>query len=187
MEKYDGFLSSKQKGSKLLNKIYLEKNIFIINDFITEEEQAGILDGSWIDYREQIKSRISILFDNQFDVYGQGTVRKLVVGESTEAHSDQHETGCECGSCINNPDLYFFYGIVLYLNDNFTGGQLTYTKKDILYTPTARSLICHPASLEYEHRVLEVLSGERKFISFFLQQNIEDSSNKLFENQVDFE
>lgn len=150
-------------------KHYLDPNIFIIEDFIDEKERIGILDGTWINGKEEIKSRVSSLFSDRLSVYGTATVRELSEGDLTEPHSDQHRPGCGCGYCINNFDTFFLYGVVIYLNDNFTGGEIKYTKKDITYRPLAKSLICHPASEEYEHEVLKVKSGIRKFISLFIE------------------
>jgi hypothetical protein len=151
-------------------KTYLDSNIFIIEDFITEEERVSILDNTWINGKEEIKSRISLLFNDTLLVSGTAGVRELLSGEFTDPHSDQHKNGCECGYCINNHNTFFMYGVVLYLNDDFTGGELKYTKKSIVHKPKAKSLVCHPASEEYEHEVLEVKSGTRKFISFFLEE-----------------
>jgi hypothetical protein len=150
-------------------KTYLDPNIFIIENFITEEERVSILDNTWANGKEEIRSRISSLFNNTLSVSGMAGIRKLSAGEITEPHSDRHDNGCQCGYCINNPNSFFLYGVVLYLNEDFTGGELKYTKRDIVYSPKARSLVCHPASSDYEHQVLEVTSGTRKFISLFLE------------------
>lgn len=151
-------------------KTYLDPNIFVVDNFITEEERIGILDGTWVDRKEKIKSRISSLFNDKLSVSGNAGIRELSSGEFTEPHSDQHEVGCTCGYCINNINSFFLYGVVLYLNDDFTGGELRYTKKGITHKPLARSLVCHPAFSDYEHEVLEVTSGTRKLISFFLEE-----------------
>lgn len=146
----------------------LEKNIFLVKDFLSEKELLGVLDNTWIDWEKSIKKRVSELFNHKYIVEGTGNIKKIKAGESTEAHSDQHDSKCDCGWCIDNPDKHFIYGIVIYLNSNYTGGEIRYTKKNIIHKPVARSLLCHPASEEYEHEVLRVNSGERKYLSFFL-------------------
>lgn len=151
-------------------KEYLEDNIFVITAFLTESECEGVLNNTWTDWETDIRSKVSLVFDDKFNVKGGKHIRSLSEGEHTEIHSDQHNKGCTCGYCINNPESVFLYGLVLYLNDNFTGGKLRYPNKNIECTPKIGNLICHPASFEYEHEVLEVESGIRKFLSFFLEE-----------------
>jgi hypothetical protein len=151
--------------------INLEKNIFLIEDFLNKEELNNILFENSIDWKIQIKDRISSLFNDKYIVEGVGNIKILRAGESTEPHSDQHDVGCTCGWCIDNPNKYFFYGIVIYLNNDYSGGEIRYTQKNIIHKPLEGSLICHPASKDYEHEVLKIKSGERKYLSFFLSLN----------------
>jgi len=152
-------------------KHYLEDNIFLIDDFLSQSECEGVLNDTWENWRLELESRVSLIFNNKFNIKGGKQVSTLSKGESVSAHFDQHEKGCKCSDYhINNPESYFFYGAVLYLNDDFTGGKLRYSKKNIEYIPKSGNLICHPASSEYEHQVLEVKSGTRKFLSFFLEE-----------------
>jgi hypothetical protein len=148
--------------------INIEKNIFLIEDFLSKKEVDGILSNTWFNWQEEIKDRVSKLFKDKYTVEGLGNIKTLKVREYTEPHSDQHEMDCDCGWCIDNPDKYFFYGIVIYLNNNYDGGEVKYTQKNIIHKPLIRSLLCHPASKEYEHEVLPVTSGERQYLSFFL-------------------
>lgn len=59
------------------------------------------------------------------------------------------------------------YGIVLYLTDSYEGGELTYTKKQISIKPQKGSLIVHPSSEEYTHKVETISSGIRITIPSF--------------------
>lgn len=147
---------------------YLDDNIFVIDNFLSKDEFALAQNGINID---MIKLKISELFQGKYLVKGSGQIRLLLSGESTDPHSDQHQIGCSCGYCILNHETVKLYGAVFYLNDDYTGGEINYTKRGITHRPKANSLICHPASEDYEHEVLKVTSGIRKFISFFLSQN----------------
>lgn len=51
------------------------------------------------------------------------------------------------------------YGFVVYLTDNFIGGQLYYPEYDIYYQPKAGDLVIHEA--EAIHAVTKIVSGER--------------------------
>jgi hypothetical protein len=151
--------------------IKIENSIFLIEDFLTKEELVNILSETSTNWQTQIKDRVSKLFDYKYVVEGIGNIKKLKSGESTEAHSDQHNSKCDCGWCIDNKDKKFVYGVVIYLNNDYTGGEVRYTQKNIIHKPVAGSLLCHPASEEYEHEVLTVNFGERKYITFFLSLN----------------
>ncbi len=151
--------------------INLEKNIFLINDFLSKDELSGIFSNTWTDWQIEIKNKVSKIFNDKYIVEGLGNIKTLKVGEYTEPHSDQHDIGCDCGWCIDNLDKYFFYGIVIYLNNDYTGGEIKYTQKNIIHKPLKGSLICHPASKDYEHEVLKIKSGERKYLTFFLSLN----------------
>jgi len=54
--------------------------------------------------------------------------------------------------------------IVLYLNDDYTGGELYFKNQDIKIKPEAGSLIAFPSTDPYFHESLTVTSGI-KYIS----------------------
>jgi hypothetical protein len=59
------------------------------------------------------------------------------------------------------------YGLVIYLNDNYEGGEIYYPNLDIEIKPIAKSLIIHPGTVEYTHGVRDTTVGERFCITFF--------------------
>jgi hypothetical protein len=65
-----------------------------------------------------------------------------------EAKDVEHRTATFCG-----------YGLVVYLSDNFEGGELYYPEYDVLYKPNAGDLVIHDA--ETIHCVRGVKSGRR--------------------------
>lgn len=62
-------------------------------------------------------------------------------------------------------------GIVIYLNDDFDGGELYYPKAGLEIKPIARSLVVHPAGMIYRHGVKEVKNGERFSLAGFARIN----------------
>lgn len=54
------------------------------------------------------------------------------------------------------------YGLVIYLNDDYEGGEINYPDLNLTIKPKARSIIFHPA--EIEHEVLEVKGEETRYI-----------------------
>ncbi|MFZ9377015.1 MAG: 2OG-Fe(II) oxygenase [Candidatus Fonsibacter ubiquis] len=146
----------------------LDENVFIIKNFLSNDEFDDALRGDF----NLIKLKISNIFNNQYSVKGSGRIRVLNVGEFMEPHSDQHKDSCRCGYCSLGHNNKKIYAAVIYLNDDYSGGEIFYTNKNIKHKPSANSLICHPASEEYTHEVLPVLTGERKSISFFLTDGV---------------
>jgi Rps23 Pro-64 3,4-dihydroxylase Tpa1-like proline 4-hydroxylase len=48
---------------------------------------------------------------------------------------------------------------LLYLNDNYTGGEIVFTKKNISIKPIKNTLILFPSSEEFSHSAEPVISG----------------------------
>lgn len=147
---------------------YLDEKIFTIEKFLDNEEFDFLLHGDF----NLIKIKISKIFNNKYIVNGSGKIRVLGPGEFMPAHSDQHKDSCKCGYCSLGHNNKKIYAAVIYLNDDYSGGEIFYINKNIKHKPSANSLICHPASEEYTHEVLPVLTGERKSISFFLTDGV---------------
>lgn len=60
------------------------------------------------------------------------------------------------------------WGCVIYLNDNYEGGEIYYPKKNIQYKPKAGSLICHIGDdPEYIHAVNLIGPGQMRFNMIF--------------------
>jgi predicted 2-oxoglutarate/Fe(II)-dependent dioxygenase YbiX len=59
--------------------------------------------------------------------------------------------------------------IVYYINDEYEGGELVFTKKNNVYKPKANSLIIFPSTPEYVHRSNEIISGTKYAASLFIR------------------
>jgi hypothetical protein len=64
-------------------------------------------------------------------------------------------------------DIYNVFGLVFYLNDDYTGGELDYKDLNIIIKPKANSMLIHRAHLI--HGVKEVTSGTRYAVSSFIE------------------
>jgi hypothetical protein len=72
-----------------------------------------------------------------------------------------------------NPDeseANILKGIVIYITDDFEGGEIAYTNKKIELKPKAGYLVCHPGSEEYEHGVKSFTGGDRIIITGFVHE-----------------
>jgi hypothetical protein len=58
-------------------------------------------------------------------------------------------------------------GVVIYLNDDFEGGEIYYPKVKIEIKPVANALLIHPANMIYRHGVKPVTNGSRYSLAGF--------------------
>lgn len=67
------------------------------------------------------------------------------------------------------PNAFIDYDInsLLYLNDDFVGGELFYPKHGVKVSPKPGLAVFHPGDIEYLHGVTPVLKGERWVIPSF--------------------
>lgn len=59
------------------------------------------------------------------------------------------------------------HGFVVYLNEDYDGGEIFYPQKDLLIKPKALSLVMHPGNKEYEHGVKDVYNNTRYSLSWW--------------------
>ena len=63
---------------------------------------------------------------------------------------------------------YVTRGYVLYYNDNYDGGDIVYVNKNISIKPKSKMLVCHPGSEEYRHGVARVYKETRYMTTGFI-------------------
>lgn len=81
-----------------------------------------------------------------------------VTGYGMDVHSDDADSS----------KFKVFHGLVIYLNDDFSGGELQYPNLGISHSPVAKSLVIHPATDDYIHLVAEVTDGVRYSMTSFV-------------------
>lgn len=77
-------------------------------------------------------------------------VRKWDTGQSMGPHADGQDG-----------DYGLAFTIVLYLNDNYEGGEISFPNHNVSIKPKAGSLIMFPATSEFVHKVSPILAGNR--------------------------
>lgn len=109
---------------------------------------------------KEISDNIEQMFDNFTKIIPIGNIRRLAEGEFMHLHKDAGDE--------NAPEPIVF-GIAIYLNDDFTGGELSYPNLNLKVKPKVKSMVIHNAS--YPHEVLPVKSGNRYSITTFVLGN----------------
>jgi len=61
-------------------------------------------------------------------------------------------------------DLSLQRAVIIYLNDNYEGGEIYFTQHDVRLKPKAGSLITFPGTDDYLHGVATVQPGETRYV-----------------------
>ena len=165
------------------HKVFISSyKVFEILDFITEEEQNFIwnviqnsteedwplevdnqflkndpsLSGRTFHIRDKhrkittaIDERIENLFENNGWINQIATIQRFFPNTGMNAHVD------------NEVDDTVLFGVVIYLNDNYEGGEIHYPDLDLTIKPKARSVVIHPAGLK--HEVFPVKGNQKRY------------------------
>jgi predicted 2-oxoglutarate/Fe(II)-dependent dioxygenase YbiX len=86
-------------------------------------------------------------------------IHRFQPGDDMAEHSDR---GPEANGNHN-----IAYGFVVYLNDNYDGGEIYYSNLDLEVKPVAGDLVIHPSDVLHTHGVREVISGNRYTLTMF--------------------
>jgi predicted 2-oxoglutarate/Fe(II)-dependent dioxygenase YbiX len=83
------------------------------------------------------------------------------LGYLTPISIAKYSTGKEMGSHIDSYDdeRSPVLSVVLYINDNYDGGELYFKEQEVLIKPTAGSLIAFPSVDPYYHQSMVVTKG----------------------------
>ena len=103
--------------------------------------------------------------------------QKWEVGAFASPHSDNSDFA-------GNPNAFEInkYVGILYLNDNYEGGELYFTHHDIIIKPEAGMFITFPGGVENIHGVTEITSGTRyTMVSFWDYADAEYSDERKAE------
>jgi hypothetical protein len=183
-----------------MNKIYLDDNIFYIEDFIDKDSiavlQKEIEDGA-VEVAEfkglyhdiirlntpesqsvwdKIVYNLNDIFNNNEErLHDFALVPYLIKYVNREAKQTgwamyPHADDGEYQSSLENYKPTIVKGIVIYITDDYEGGEIFYINKDIKIKPKSGYLVCHPGSEEYAHGVKSFSGGPRIVISAFVHR-----------------
>ena len=86
------------------------------------------------------------------------TRKYVLLSEVTEHEDDRSEGGKPNG---------VVYSALLYLNENFIGGDLVFTKIGMSVSPKQGQLIMFPAGSDYAHKTTRIMSGVKYILAIF--------------------
>jgi len=126
-------------------------------------------------YIDEIQKQIEFKFGRPLEPAEAG-VRRWDVGEEQGLHADgENRDGSPNGTYIVD------YGSVMYLNQNFIGGEIYFPQYELEITPEAGMLIYFPSSRYYLHGVRKILQGIRYTSAHFW---VPEKHRKLINNVI---
>lgn len=160
----------------------LSPDIYEIEDFVTEDQQSRVLEycsnldeAEWWksendEYKngffygkqklgelppifDSVNENIKNLFSNLRNV-GDVALQRHNSGESMGVHKDYW---------LKDEDFHIRFGLCIYYNDDYLGGEIDYPDLGIVHKPKARSLVMHGGNIA--HGTLPVQSENYRYFS----------------------
>lgn len=104
---------------------------------------------------EEIVQKLSSIVDSvdsSLETSGLKTFQRMQEGVQLKAHTDQH----------TDPSIR--YATIIYLNDDYNGGELFFSNKDLELKPKPGSLVIFPGTDEFNHGVRHVTAGPIRYV-----------------------
>lgn len=161
--------------------------IYQIEEFLTLEEQEYLLElikeyentwgsdvhnGFWKNkvrlienpfFSEHLNKKIKSIFKNYTEIDPIWTLKRFDTYEYIGVHVDEY----------GGEDIQ--YGVVVYINDDYEGGEIFYPDLNMEFKPLARSLVAHPGNVM--HGTKEVTSETPRY---FLTTFVHGKKNQVF-------
>lgn len=174
----------------------LASDIYVIEDFITEEQQLKALsfiesldESKWYhdqtkegdffwgrqysgkspDFILDITNNLTNIISNNYIKDGSRFRLEIQRHKKDDFHG-QHKDNHSYGSDLEYKTRF---GICIYYNDDYLGGELIYPELDIIHKPKARSLVMHGGNILHGTTPMSS-EGYRYFSTCFAKGNLED-------------
>jgi predicted 2-oxoglutarate/Fe(II)-dependent dioxygenase YbiX len=178
-----------------MEKVYIHPDIFYIENFLTDQELSNLvsesLEDNWEDYTKQMTENLKANWanklkrmTNQENIKSMYGIRTRIIDELGEKYSHLQLSNSRSikryrvgdldrgGKYALNPHHDgikhpWQLGFIIYLNDDFEGGEITYENLGISLKAKPGTLVVHKANDDCTHRVEAVTNGTRYMITFF--------------------
>ena len=107
---------------------------------------------SFDEMRADLTKRTLAVFDNQYKINEIARIQRQYPGTELKVHHDQ------------GYDMTLLRAVIIYLNDDYEGGDLYFTQHNLRIKPKAGTLITFPGTDEYLHGVANVLPGKTRYV-----------------------
>ncbi len=114
--------------------------------------------------RDRIVATVSDQFDIDQDLYSDSfSIVRWQFGDNQAPHADS-----ENPDGTPHPYPWRAYGAIVYLNEDFTGGELEFPELGLKPDTPPRTLAFFPGTKDYMHAVSSIMSGTRYTLATFL-------------------
>jgi predicted 2-oxoglutarate/Fe(II)-dependent dioxygenase YbiX len=123
---------------------------------------------------DRVQQEIEFYFGRPLETNSAG-IRRWDAGEFQPLHADGEDPE-------GHPNEAFIvdYGAVIYLNDDYEGGEIYFPDHNLDFKPSAGTLVFFPSNTMYIHGVREITKGTRYTTpSFWIP-----TKYKIFENEI---
>ena len=165
-------------------------NIHIVENFLSEQELLVLHSEAKTDiYNKKVpgqwdgrRSDVDLLSEESKYILKSAHLRILDMAKKTYGIDVEFIDSQEVPVIVRWPEGYsmgehiddfssFHYNIstVMYINDNYEGGEIRFVDHDFTIKPKSGTLIMFPGNKYYSHEVLEVKNGERYTSAFWLK------------------
>jgi hypothetical protein len=167
----------------------LSPDLYEIEDFVTLDQQTRILEycqsldesdwwhedqegtffygkqklGQLPEFFNDINQNVQNLFSNLLYV-GDVALQRYLDKKPMQVHRDYW---------LKDLDYYIRYGIVIYYNDDYVGGEIEYPELGIVHKPKARSMVLHGGNILHGPRKV-IGDNPRYFSTAFVRGSIDE-------------
>jgi len=105
--------------------------------------------------------------------YDYANQKSISIGNLTPLSISKYSAGAQMGPHVDSygDDRSPTISVVLYLNDDYEGGEIYFKEQDIKVKPSAGSLVIFPSTEPYYHQSLPVVSGSKYMTPGFWYKN----------------
>jgi hypothetical protein len=132
-----------KKGDPEFDEAVKKKNVF------WDDKMLAI---SFPELRKILTKRTLDAFDNQYRINEIARIQRQYPGTELKVHHDQ------------GYDMTLLRAVIIYLNDDYDGGELYFTQHNLKVKPKAGTLVTFPGTDEYLHGVANVLPGKTRYV-----------------------
>jgi predicted 2-oxoglutarate/Fe(II)-dependent dioxygenase YbiX len=149
-----------------LTKVDIDKLIFDINPKDTAAEMNYFIDTANKSGCKKKECTDHPLVKHISDQFHYTTEYASIVYYPTGSYNAQHADNCIIQNNIITKVRNWTHTGVIFLNNDFTGGNLVYPNQGCVFVPTIGTMIIAPAGEDYIHYVEQVTKGERFTLVF---------------------